>query len=102
MEGTGITTQKIKNKLVIQIDQSARVQNIASVHGELQKLKYDKPVIEVEIGKNTDIDLSFIQILVSLKQSILTNEQKITLKGPLTEIQKNVILGSLKDIKIAT
>lgn len=102
MEKQNIQTKRTEKKLVVNFYQSIDVQHINGIFEVLNNLDYDKPVVELIFSEDATIDLSFIQILISLKNTKLSSEQKITLKGPLTSMQKSVILSAVKDIKIAT
>ncbi len=97
-----VKTKQTKEKLIVQLNGSLSVQYIDQIHKELKKLEYKKPTIEFQVIKDNKIDLAFVQILISLKNSSLIKNQKIRIKGSLNDVQKSLILGSLPDINIAT
>ncbi len=97
-----INTKETKEKLTVQLNSLLNVQHIEEIYNSLVKLDFNKPLIEFQVQEDNQMDMAFVQVLISLKKSHLTKKQKIRLKGPLDEKQKSVILGSLSDIKIAT
>lgn len=97
-----INTRETKDKLIVQLNSLLNVQHIEKIYGALVKLDFKKPLVEFQVQEDNQMDMAFVQVLISLKKSYFTKNQKIRLKGPLDETQKSVILGSLPDIKIAT
>ena len=102
MKKKAFTIKRTKNKMVIRIDNPADIKHIQNIHADLKGVKFDRPEIVFEVEENMPIDLSFIQVIIALKDSRLEKNQKITLKAPLDDTQKNVILDTNKEIKIAT
>mgnify|MGYP006275538743 CR=1 FL=1 len=102
MNAQSITSKRTKNRLVIKINDPVDIQNIKPVYDKLIKEKFDRSEIILEVNENVSIDLSFIQLVLSLHKTHLEKNQKITLNAPLNAMQKNVILDTNTDIKIAT
>ncbi|HKK60261.1 MAG TPA: hypothetical protein VJ937_12330 [Salinivirga sp.] len=102
MKNKTLTIKRTKKQMVIKIDNPADIQHIQKLHTDLKGIKFDRPEIVFEVEKNMPIDLSFIQVIIALKDSHLEKNQKITLKAPLDDTQKNVILDTNKEINIAT
>ncbi|ALO16736.1 hypothetical protein L21SP5_03121 [Salinivirga cyanobacteriivorans] len=102
MKDNNLNIRRTKNQMVIKIDNPADIQHIQKLHADLKGVKFDRPEIVFEVEENMPIDLSFIQVIIALKESHLEKNQKITLKAPLDDTQKNVILDTNKEINIAT
>lgn len=97
-----IISKRTKNDLTITINQQTTVQYVNNLFTKLKKIKYDRDNIIFILSEDNEPDLTFIQILVSLKRSKLSEKQKITLKAPLDAVKKNVILDSINEIELAT
>jgi hypothetical protein len=97
-----IISKRTKNDLTITINQQTSVQYVNELFAKLKKIKYDRDHIIFILGDDNEPDLTFIQILVSLKRSKLSENQKITLKAPLEAVKKYVILDSINEIELAT
>ncbi len=102
MKNKTINIKRSKEEMVVEINKPADIQNIQSIYAELKKLAFNRPEIVLRVKNDLPIDLSFIQVIFSLKTTHLEKNQKITLKAPLDETQKNVILDTNKEINIAT
>jgi hypothetical protein len=102
MAKQAIHIKRTKNDLTVTINQQTTVQYISKIFEKLQATKFDRENIIFVLPQDTEPDLAFVQMLVSLKKSKLEENQKITLKAPLDATKKSVILDSLNEIQLAT
>lgn len=94
-----IIINRTKEVMTMEFNIPLNVQHISTVYKEMEKLKYDRNIIEFCFADDNVPDLSFIQLLIALKKEKLTLEQKIRLIGALDEAQKKLILALLKDLE---
>ncbi|PLX17952.1 MAG: hypothetical protein C0599_12965 [Salinivirgaceae bacterium] len=102
MTKQAITIKRTKKDLTVTINQQTTVQYIRDIFNKLKSTKFDRENIIFKLPKDTEPDLAFIQMLISLKKSKLEENQKITLKAPLDATKKSVILETINEIQIAT
>jgi hypothetical protein len=102
MANQKITIKRTKTDLTIIIREQVSVQYIDEIYNKIKTYKMDRENIIFQLPDVNDPDLAFIQMLISLKKSKLTENQKITLKAPLDTSKKNVILDSVNEIQLAT
>ena len=83
------------------LPESCTIQNIGTLFQEIKEISIKYSDIEINLPKEASIDLTFIQLLISLKQSVNKLNKKFTLNYTLSEEQSDLlnITGLYNELK---
>ncbi len=80
-----------KNQIIVRVEGNTGIENVNNIRNELMNIDLDKDHVKIELKAVYKLDISFIQLLFSLKKHLLTMDKKIDIQMELRDDQKSMI-----------